>query len=122
MSIRKAPKGYRFPVSVISHVVWLYHRFNNSYRDVKEQLLYRGIELSHETVSRGLIKRKSSNSHGRILLLELTKKGQKIVSSAHEIIRVVETRMLSTMNDEHKVQLESLLLECFNNLNNADQK
>jgi putative transposase len=50
MSIRKAPKGYRFPVSVISHVVWLYHRFNNSYRDVKEQLLYRGIELSHETV------------------------------------------------------------------------
>ncbi|MSO13936.1 hypothetical protein h2es_0909 [Rickettsiales endosymbiont of Trichoplax sp. H2] len=43
MSIRKGPKGYRFPVSVISHVVWLYHRFNHSYRDVKEQLLYRGI-------------------------------------------------------------------------------
>ena len=67
--------------------------------------------------NRGLIKRKSSNSHGRILPLELTKEGQKIVSSAHEIIRVVETRMLSTINDEHKVQLESLLLECFNNLN-----
>ncbi len=72
--------------------------------------------------NRGLIKRKSSNSHGRILLLELTRKGQKIVSSAHEIIRVVETRMLSTIKDEHKVQLESLLLECFNNLNNTDQK
>jgi DNA-binding MarR family transcriptional regulator len=71
---------------------------------------------------RALIKRKSSNSHGRILLLELTKKGRNIVSSAHEIIGVVETRMLSTIKDEHKVQLESLLLECFNNLNNAVQK
>jgi DNA-binding MarR family transcriptional regulator len=72
--------------------------------------------------SRGLIKRKSSNSHGSILLPELTKKEQKIVSSAHGIIKVVETRMLSTIKDKHKVQLESLLLECFNNLNNADQK
>ena len=50
MHIDKAPKGYRFPVSIISHVVWLYHRFNHSYRDVSEQLLYRGIELSHETI------------------------------------------------------------------------
>ena len=30
--------------------------------------------------------------------------------------------MLSTRNDEHKVQLESLLLECLNNLNDANQK
>ena len=71
---------------------------------------------------RALIKRKSSNSHGRILLLELTKKGQKIISSAHEIIKVVETCMLSTIKDEHKILLDNLLLECFNNLNNADQK
>ncbi|WP_375359341.1 IS630 family transposase [Candidatus Tisiphia endosymbiont of Neophilaenus lineatus] len=28
----------------------LYHRFNNSYRDVQEQMAYRGIILSHETV------------------------------------------------------------------------
>ena len=50
MSLTKAPKGHRFPVSVISHVVWLYHRFNHSYRDVREQLLYRGIDISHETI------------------------------------------------------------------------
>jgi len=50
MSLTKAPKGYRYPVTVISYVVWLYHRFNHSYRDVKEQLQFRGIDVSHETV------------------------------------------------------------------------
>jgi len=50
MHMHKAPKRYRFPVSIISHVVWLYHRFNHSYRDIKEQLAYRGIILSHETI------------------------------------------------------------------------
>jgi putative transposase len=50
MHINKAPKGHRFPVSIISHVVWLYHRFNQSYRDIQEQMAYRGIILSHETI------------------------------------------------------------------------
>ena len=50
MSLTKAPKRHRFPVSIISHVVWLYHRFNHSYRDVQEQLAYRGIIVSHETI------------------------------------------------------------------------
>ncbi len=50
MYMHQAPKRHRFPVSIISHVVWLYHRFNNSYRDIQEQMEYRGIILSHETV------------------------------------------------------------------------
>ena len=50
MHIHKAPKRHRFPVSIISHVVWLYHRFNHSYRDIQEQMAYRGIILSHETI------------------------------------------------------------------------
>jgi len=50
ISMHQAPKRYRFPVSIISHTIWLYHRFNNSYRDIQEQMLYRGIILSHETV------------------------------------------------------------------------
>lgn len=50
MHITQAPKRHRFPASIISHTVWLYHRFNNSYRDVQEQMEYRGIILSHETV------------------------------------------------------------------------
>ncbi len=50
MSLTKAPKRHRFPVSIISQAVWLYHRFNHSYRGVQEQLASRGITVSHETV------------------------------------------------------------------------
>lgn len=50
MQITQTPKRHRFPASIISHTVWLYYRFNNSYRDVQEQMAYRGIILSHETV------------------------------------------------------------------------
>lgn len=47
---RERPKGYRFPKAVISHAVYLYHRFLLSYRDVQELLFERGIDISHETV------------------------------------------------------------------------
>jgi putative transposase len=50
MHIKQSPNRHRFPVSIISHVVWLYHRFNHSYRDIQEQMSYRGIILSHETI------------------------------------------------------------------------
>ena len=37
-------------MSIISHAVYLYHRFTLSYRDVQELLFERGIDISHETV------------------------------------------------------------------------
>lgn len=43
-------RGFRFPAEVISHCVWLYHRFNLSLRDVEELMLERGIEVSYETI------------------------------------------------------------------------
>jgi putative transposase len=46
----ECPKGFRFPKVVISHAVYLYHRFLLSYRDVQELLFKRGIDVSHETV------------------------------------------------------------------------
>jgi putative transposase len=49
-AIRSEIKTPPFPVSIISQAVWMYHRFNHSYRDVQEQLAFRGIILSHETV------------------------------------------------------------------------
>jgi putative transposase len=49
-SLDQKPKRHRFPVEIISYVVWSYHRFNDSYRDVKERLLYRGISVSHEAI------------------------------------------------------------------------
>ena len=36
--------------------MWQYHRFNLSFRDVQEQLAYRGIIVSHETVRKWCIK------------------------------------------------------------------
>jgi putative transposase len=43
-------KGFRFPVEIISHCVWLYHRFPLSFREVEEMMLERGIVISHETI------------------------------------------------------------------------
>ena len=43
-------KGHRYPVEVISHCVWLYHRFPLSFREVEELMLERGIVVPYETV------------------------------------------------------------------------
>jgi transposase-like protein len=43
-------QGFRFPVEIISHCVWLYHRFPLSFREVEEMMLERGVVVSHETV------------------------------------------------------------------------
>ncbi|MBT5390681.1 MAG: IS6 family transposase [Alphaproteobacteria bacterium] len=50
MCLYQTPKGHRFPVSIISHAVWRYHRFNDSYRDIQEELSFRGIIVSHEAI------------------------------------------------------------------------
>ncbi len=51
MSTRKPSyRGYRFPREIISHTVWLYHRFCLSLRDVEDLLAERGIVVSYETI------------------------------------------------------------------------
>ncbi len=42
--------GYRFPTEIISHSVWLYHRFCLSFRDVEDLLAERGIIVSYESI------------------------------------------------------------------------
>ena len=41
---------HRFPSELISHAVWLYHRFCLSFREVEELLAERGITVTYETV------------------------------------------------------------------------
>ena len=48
--MRSRPSRHRHPMMIIGQAIWQYHRFNQSYRDVREQLLYRGIDVSHETI------------------------------------------------------------------------
>ncbi len=43
-------RGYRFPPEIISHAVWVYHRFALSFRDVEELLAERGAVVSYETI------------------------------------------------------------------------
>jgi len=43
-------RGYRFPCQIIAHCVWLYFRFNLSFRDIQEMMLERGIAVSHESI------------------------------------------------------------------------
>ena len=42
--------GYRFPSEIISHAVWLYHRFAVSFRDVEDLLAQRSITVTYETI------------------------------------------------------------------------
>ena len=43
-------KRHRFPADVIRHAVWLYFRFNLSFRDVEELLAQRGVYVCYETI------------------------------------------------------------------------
>jgi len=41
---------HRFPSEIISHAVWLYHRFCLSFREVEELLAERGVTVTYETI------------------------------------------------------------------------
>ena len=41
---------HRLPPEIISHAVWLYHRYCLSFRDVEDLLAERGIIVSYETI------------------------------------------------------------------------
>ena len=43
-------RGYRFSPEIISHAVWLYHRFALSFRDVEDLLARRGVEVTYEAI------------------------------------------------------------------------
>lgn len=45
-------KRHRYPGSIISYALWLYHRMPCSLRLVEEALSYRGLDISYETIRR----------------------------------------------------------------------
>ena len=49
-------KRHRFPPHIISYAVWLYFRFNLSYRDIEDLLAQRGIIVSYESTRLWCIK------------------------------------------------------------------
>ena len=49
-------RRHRFPPALIQHAIWLYLRFTLSYRDVEDLLAERGLDVSHESVRRWVVK------------------------------------------------------------------
>ena len=48
--MKSLQRGHRFPPEIISHAVWLYHRFTLSFRDVEDLLAKRGVTFSYEAI------------------------------------------------------------------------
>ncbi len=48
--------GHRFPPEIIRQAVWLYLRFTLSFRDVEDLFAERGLDVSHETTRRWVLK------------------------------------------------------------------
>jgi putative transposase len=42
--------GYRYLSQIISHAVWLYHKFTLSLCNIEELLSVKGITVSYETI------------------------------------------------------------------------
>ena len=57
-------RGYRFPPEIISHAVWLYHRFCLSFRDVEDLLAERGVIVTYETIRQWCLKFGSEYARG----------------------------------------------------------
>ena len=49
-------KRHRFSSEIITHAVWLYCRFNLSFREVEEMFLQSGVDVSYETIRRWVAK------------------------------------------------------------------
>jgi putative transposase len=83
-----APVSYarhQFPPVIIRHAVWLYLRFSLSYRDVEDLLAERGLDVSHETVRRWVLK------FGVLFAKELCKRRPRTSSQWHldELVLVI---------------------------------
>ena len=75
--MKETPSRHRYPMTIIGQAIWQYHRFNHSFRDVKEQLQYRGIEVSHETI------RSWCNKFGKEFEKVIKKKQRKVTDKWH---------------------------------------
>ena len=47
---------HRFHPDIIRRAIWMYFRFNLSFRDVEELMIERGVDVSYETIRRWIDK------------------------------------------------------------------
>ena len=66
---------HRFPAEIIGHAVWLYHRFNLSFRDIEELLASRGVLVSNESIRQWCLK--FGQTYANNLRLSRPRRGDK---------------------------------------------
>jgi putative transposase len=101
--------GYRFPIVIIHHALWLLNRFNLSLRVVQEILLERGITVSYETL------RKWNLKFAAPISLEIQRRRTRPgktwhLDEMHVVVRG-QAMWLWRAVDEHGQVLDILLLE-----------
>ena len=99
--------GYRFPLSVIGHAVWLSHRYPLSDRDVEELLFERGIEVSRESIRTWCINFSDEFAHN-LRHWEPRRGSQWPLDERHMVVGG-GTHWLWRAVDEHGAVLEVLL-------------
>src|ERR1700733_3047273 len=90
---------HQFPPAIIRHAVWLYVRFTLSYRDVEDLLAERGLDVSYETVRRGVLK------FGPSFAREFRRRRPRPTSRWHldEMAVMIADRQWRAVNDEGDV-------------------
>ena len=68
-------KGFGYPATIISHVVWLYFRFSLSFRDIEELMASRGIFVTYETIRQWTLK--FGQTYANVLRRRQPKRGDK---------------------------------------------
>ena len=61
---------------------------------------------------RGLIKRINSMTHGRILSTALTDTGRNVVRKSHDLIKAIEKKMTSSMDQRQIQDFDKMLSQC----------
>ena len=60
---RRCTRGFRFPPEIISHCVWLYHRFPLSFREIELMMAERGVDVTYETIRTWYVRLRNSDRH-----------------------------------------------------------
>jgi DNA-binding MarR family transcriptional regulator len=69
-------------------------------------------EIVQGLIASGLVTRQAHPEHGRIVQLSLTVEGRLRVSQAHQVIEMIEKRMLTGLDSKQQRQFVQWLQQC----------
>jgi transposase-like protein len=101
-------RRHRFPPIVIQHAVWLYLRFTLSYRDIKDLLAERGLDISYETVRNWVLK------FGPVIARRLRRRRPRPSDRWHldeMVVRIAGTRMYLWRAVDHEGEVLDMLVQ-----------